>query len=292
MHDPLSVSAGASGAILGVYGSLLAFLYVHRDRYPRETLRYHAQLAAGLLVLSLIYGFIVPGIDNYAHAGGFVAGAFAGALLARKDVSEQRRAAYALPVMALLIILWALVVDNNFLRRGFPDYLGGLQSLRAKDYGKAETYFSRFIERNPDEVLAYGSRALARVQLGELPQAAQDFEMVIKLSPQSPEGYNSLAWVEDGLGKYDLAVAHATTSLQLDPRSVATYDTRGYALGKLGQTEKALADFARGLKYDAADSAIHYHRMKLYESLKRSTEAAQDKQAAAAYKLDPWERPN
>lgn len=68
-----SVSAGASGAIFGLFGSLLYFGYHYRI-YLGTVLK--SQIIP-LIVLNLIVGFTVSGIDNAAHIGGLIGGCFA-----------------------------------------------------------------------------------------------------------------------------------------------------------------------------------------------------------------------
>ncbi|MCM1053716.1 MAG: rhomboid family intramembrane serine protease [Ruminococcus sp.] len=65
-----SVSAGASGAIFGLLGSLLYFGY-HYRLYLGTVLK--TQIIP-VIVLNLAIGFILPGIDNFAHIGGLVGG--------------------------------------------------------------------------------------------------------------------------------------------------------------------------------------------------------------------------
>lgn len=63
-------SLGASGAIFGLFGSLLYFGY-HYRLYLGSILK--SQLIP-LILLNLMIGFIIPGIDNAAHIGGLVGG--------------------------------------------------------------------------------------------------------------------------------------------------------------------------------------------------------------------------
>lgn len=65
-------SAGASGAIFGLLGSLGAFLYLHRGlfgRFGRLQLRQIVLVA----LMNLGLGFM-PGIDNWGHLGGLLTG--------------------------------------------------------------------------------------------------------------------------------------------------------------------------------------------------------------------------
>lgn len=65
-------SAGASGAIFGLLGALGAFLYLHRGLFGRFGL---IQLRQIVLVALLNLGLgLMPGIDNWGHLGGLLAG--------------------------------------------------------------------------------------------------------------------------------------------------------------------------------------------------------------------------
>ncbi len=68
MHSVSSV--GASGAIFGLLGSLLYFGY-HYRLYLGSVLRTQV---IPIIIINLIIGFRLPGIDNFAHIGGLVGG--------------------------------------------------------------------------------------------------------------------------------------------------------------------------------------------------------------------------
>lgn len=65
-----SISAGASGAIFGLLGSLLYFGY-HYRMYLGSVLK---NQIIPLIILNLLFGFILSGVDNAAHIGGLVGG--------------------------------------------------------------------------------------------------------------------------------------------------------------------------------------------------------------------------
>ncbi len=64
------ISAGASGAIFGLFGALLFFGYHYRI-YLGTVLK---SQVIPLIILNLIIGFTITGIDNAAHIGGLIGG--------------------------------------------------------------------------------------------------------------------------------------------------------------------------------------------------------------------------
>jgi rhomboid protease GluP len=75
-------SVGASGAVFGFMGAVVAFLWTHRRRYLLRDRR--VAVAVGLwATYQLGAGMLDPWTDNAAHLGGLVTGAVATLLLAR-----------------------------------------------------------------------------------------------------------------------------------------------------------------------------------------------------------------
>jgi rhomboid protease GluP len=68
--NPLQVSAGASGAVFGVYGALIGFLALRRGSIPAPVLSALGRSALVFIGYNLVYGFIEKGIDVAAHLGG------------------------------------------------------------------------------------------------------------------------------------------------------------------------------------------------------------------------------
>ncbi len=65
-----NVSVGASGAIFGLFGSMLYFGYKYRatlDGFLRSGI-------IPVIVINLLLGFMIPGIDVYGHIGGLLGG--------------------------------------------------------------------------------------------------------------------------------------------------------------------------------------------------------------------------
>jgi len=81
--NPFVVSAGASGAIFGLYGGLLGFLVRHRDAASQGFLAGLRTNTLAFLGYNLLFGFIQEGIDMAAHLGGLAGGFVGGLVLTR-----------------------------------------------------------------------------------------------------------------------------------------------------------------------------------------------------------------
>jgi len=93
IHQGHAVSGGASGAIFGLYGALLSYLWLERTRIQRAEFRWLFWAAIGFSVVSIVFGLMVPGIDNAAHIGGLIGGLLMGVLIkpdAGVEITPQR----------------------------------------------------------------------------------------------------------------------------------------------------------------------------------------------------------
>ena len=114
---PLAAGAGASGAIFGLAGVLVSFVYLKKT--PAH-LQINSKMLGSLgtfIAYNLVFGAAIPGISNAAHIGGLVMGLAVGALLPSASASESsRRTRLSLVVALSAIILLASAVVTKRLR--------------------------------------------------------------------------------------------------------------------------------------------------------------------------------
>jgi rhomboid protease GluP len=115
-------SAGASGAVFGVYGALLAFSLKVGKNFGQSIFQPLRNSTFGFVGYNLIFGMIHPGIDNACHIGGFIGGALLGYLGFISLEKEQREAALmkklpgvALTLVALIALSLPLLPKFNYL---------------------------------------------------------------------------------------------------------------------------------------------------------------------------------
>jgi len=117
---PTTVSAGASGAIFGLYGALLGFLVRHRNIIDPDALKSLRKGALTFIGYNVLFG-LTPGIDMAAHMGGLAAGFLLGLFLAQPHTQSESppnaRNAAAIILGALLVVvpLYKLPRPGDFL---------------------------------------------------------------------------------------------------------------------------------------------------------------------------------
>lgn len=95
-------TVGASASIAGLIGAMLA--YGHRTGSSMAS----SQAKSYILMLA-VYGFMLPGIDNYAHAGGFAGGYLAARVL--DPMKPERIDHVAIAVGCLAVSILSIVVS-------------------------------------------------------------------------------------------------------------------------------------------------------------------------------------
>lgn len=105
---PQGIGAGASGAIFGLAGGLIAVLYLGKLPMAKEALRPTLKSLITFAAYNLFFG-LVPGIDNSAHLGGLAAGLALGAVLAASitQLPEIRARRRNLVLIATALLLFA-----------------------------------------------------------------------------------------------------------------------------------------------------------------------------------------
>ncbi len=116
------LGVGASGAIFGLFGILLAASRAHNPVLDRRGRSLVGQIGM-LILVNLVIGFVVPNIDNAAHIGGLVAGLWLGFLLVpgrvptlasmwrkRPAGGEEQRPSMVLPTLGVAALAAVLAI--------------------------------------------------------------------------------------------------------------------------------------------------------------------------------------
>ena len=105
----VSFTIGASAALCALLGAAVYYGKSRGGIYGRTVYR---QIGGWALAI-LAFGLLVPGINNWGHGGGFIAGAALGMALGYNESRSESRIHRLMAVLCigltLLVILWALV---------------------------------------------------------------------------------------------------------------------------------------------------------------------------------------
>jgi rhomboid protease GluP len=201
---PMLISAGASGAIFGIFGALLGFLVVQHHTVPSALLKPLRASATSFVAYNILFGMMSAKVDNAAHLGGLATGFLCGLLLHRRvpvvagrQGIARRLAATAGLAVGLLLATLALsdtVASNPQIRTAshVNDHL-------AKSYNQ----LARAIEKpteNHEQIVGAMNQLLERlsktdkVEPGDpvlvdrlVSQAEAEFENVQRASAPDPE---------------------------------------------------------------------------------------------------------
>ncbi|OEZ57703.1 tetratricopeptide repeat protein [Duganella sp. HH105] len=105
----------------------------------------------------------------------------------------------------------------------------GNQQLDQGNNAQAAATYTRAIERNPENDMAYADRALANYQNEDYYQAKRDSEKAVSMNHANPVAYRARGLVAMHEHSYTDALADFTRSIQLDPNNAFTYYQRGLA---------------------------------------------------------------
>ena len=107
-------TVGASGSIFGLLGAMVAYGRKRGGTFGAMVLRQYGQWA----LILFVFGLLMPGVNNWAHGGGFVGGLLAGLALSFEDVRQESgldrllaAACVVLTVVSFAFALWTAFVD-------------------------------------------------------------------------------------------------------------------------------------------------------------------------------------
>jgi rhomboid protease GluP len=214
-------SAGASGAIFGILGALLAAQLRAKGTFPPDILRPIRSWALVFLGSSVCAAFRYKGIDNAAHLGGLVTGFLIGLAAGRPITgtsgysrNDMRRSVQLIPAAAVILAVgvWfaqrasaSIVGEKLFMRTLHwivvrePAINKQLRSAVAKD----NKDHSALIETLDKEVIPFWREAGDRLDAIKLPPDSPSSSHLDALEDLTDGRADAYQLLDDGLRKGD-----------------------------------------------------------------------------------------
>ncbi len=185
LFNPGVLSAGASGAIFGVYGALFAFFFAHRKEMGKEAFLAGTKSATAFLVLNIVLG-LTFGFDNFCHLGGLVSGFVCGTFYlprANKPLSKH-------PVLGTFLLIGTIYGLFNYAKTvpfdlGDRYYVSAAREFLQNDqYAEANAMLNKAIVKKPNNAEAIFLRGFALMKTKHYNEALADFEKAANLDPK------------------------------------------------------------------------------------------------------------
>jgi rhomboid protease GluP len=258
LWHPGTNSAGASGAIFGVLGALLAYVIRYSESIPRSIYLKNLHIAAAFILYNLIYGFTHHGIDNGAHVGGLLGGFILACVLAppvedpaspgapgalRERSAMPIVSSSVLGVLVLGALLWALhtlsVRPDRQQEMHFAQVLYDVNPLT--QHAAADLKALGLEPAMPEARAQYGQRIRTQI----LPEWNQLYSAVD--NAQVPSG-SADAVLKDRLLRYysDLSQALQVTANMDEHPELRGSDTQAEIKSLLNDAKRQLAAIKTG----------------------------------------------
>ena len=276
--EPMRVSAGASGAIFGIAGSLISVLQFGKLNLDpvkkRKVLGYVVKFA----LLNLIGG-LAAHVDNMGHLGGLVTGLLAGLFLARSFAlpSEDRGGQHRNVLLVSVAVLAMLTVPVMKAKSYAAELLRGERALDQGDCTPAMDHLRKYSAARPEDAYPHALLGSCLQRLERHDEAVQEYEGALALHPSYP-------YVQENLAKIYIEQKHPKKAVALfqkdalttapDPRLLFWY---AKALKEADDLVEADRQVRRAITVDSKVSYTHYLLAEILEAEGKGDETAKER---------------
>ncbi len=307
-------SVGASGAIFGLAGALIASFYLGEFSLPRVAISGTLRSLLIFAGFNIFLGGMLGGVDNACHFGGLVSGLILGALIARIAPNPERPM-NRVGVMFFVVVLLAGSAFGVRQWRGaslhFPraaldaqrhseQKIADLQKKIEKQpsdagahYELAREYFrtghlfdgenelKRLLELQPQNVPARIDLGSAYLTQGDAKSAQEQFSKVAALEPNNVDAHAGLGLALAEQKNHAAAVDEYKAALKISPQATSVYYRLGLSQAQLKQYDDAIASFLKARDVSGDDADLEDALADAYQA-KGMTQQAQDARSKAA----------
>jgi membrane associated rhomboid family serine protease/Flp pilus assembly protein TadD len=312
--NPGVLSVGASGAIFGLAGALIASFYLGEFSLSGISIRGTLSSLVFFAVFNLAFGGFFGGIDNACHIGGLVSGLILGALIARAAPQNEAigRRVGVLALVALLVATAGLGVQRW---RGLPMRRFAIAEESAqKSVTRMIAELQKKVQQSPRDASAHYALAHAYFTEGDWQEGVSELKRVLELEPKNTDARFDLAssylnqqqpklaqeqfaeLVSENANDADAhvglgmalaeqrdnasAVEEYKTALHLAPQARGVYYQMGVSQFKLKQYDDAISSYLGEKNLSGDDSPLEMALAEAYEAKGMTAEAAQAKAKA------------
>jgi rhomboid protease GluP len=270
---PYGISAGASGAIFGLAGALIASYKLGEFSLPQSVVAGTLRCTVAFVGYNIVIGLMSGRTDNSAHLGGLAGGAILGALIAR--VAPQRD---ALPARIAIIALGiAMLFGAGFWlnqTHGYEIRVHKANELLGKNQtAQAVAELQEVVRHRPKLASAHFALAHAYFNLRQYPEAESELNRVLELQPDN--GWASYELGMTYLNQKQIAEAKGvfTKRLAQNSNDADAHYGLGLSLAKEENYQAAIQEYNTALRLDPQSGGIYYEIGNCYAAMKKYDDA-------------------
>jgi len=266
--NPRVLSVGASGAIFGLAGALIASFYLGEFSLPRVAISGTLRSLVIFAVFNLGFGQLFGGIDNACHIGGLVSGLVLGALIAR--LAPQPDAPLRRATVVGVVVLGLLAAGF-----GVRQWRGGpMRMARAFQETKGDPVarLQAVIKQQPNLVPAHFALAQAYLAGDQYLEAEAEFKRVIELQPANLEARFDLGLIYLTEKRLEEAKSAFMQIQAQDPNSAEGHYGLGLVLAAQQNHSAAIDEFKKAAP-DTHVSGVYFEMGNSYAKLNRYDDA-------------------
>jgi rhomboid protease GluP len=256
--NPLVPSAGASGAIFGVVGALIAAFKMGRLQLPPEVVKRELTTLFVFAGINLLQGAVRPNLDNAAHLGGLAAGSLMGVIIAVtvRRRSEYRRARNIAITMMIVIVVGGYIAARQF--RMFTIVVDeGHQALSRGNFTEARDRLEQAAALRPKDPTVRAWLGTTYTRLGDLPRAEEAFRRTVELNPRDSNARFQLAVVYFSQHKLTDAAETMRQLVQASPADPRLHEFLAQILAEKGEMQEAQQEHNRAIELVQQGRAQH-----------------------------------
>jgi membrane associated rhomboid family serine protease/Flp pilus assembly protein TadD len=248
-------SVGASGALFGLTGALIASFYLGEFELSGISIKGVLGSLLFFTAFNLYFGFVASGIDNACHIGGLICGLALGALIARVAPQEDARRVSVLVVIALAVAGSALGVQRWRGERvhSVRSFMAGRQNIE-----NAIAELQKKIHKNPEDASAHYALAHALFAEGELPEGTAELKRVLVLDSQNAKARMELATAYLSQKQLDEAQQEFSKLIVQEPDNAGAHAGLGVALAEQENYAASITEYNAAIKLDPQIAGIYY----------------------------------
>ena len=269
--NPVILSVGASGAIFGIAGALIASFYLGEFSLPRAAMTGMLRSVVMFVGYNLFFGAVIARTDNAAHVGGLIMGLLLGALIAKVAPGHDD---FLRRIAVLFVGAFLVVGGVMWLQRSHGYMVHAQNGVELLDEGKTDEAIAELrksVSLRPDFAAAHGALARAYSTKRDFDNAAAEMKRVIVLNPRNVVAYYSLGMIYLEQKIPSKAQDTFAQLLKIDPNSADGHAGLAAALSDQHRNLEALEQYKRVAALDSGYQGVYYNmgvtqaRLKLYD---------------------------